>query len=251
MARALLVIDVQREYFDGALPITHPAGHLETILSVMDAASSARVPTAVIRHHQADPESPIFRLHSEMWQLHPEVARRPHDVLIDKQLPGSFTNTRLGEWLESLNADTVTIAGYMTHMCCDTTARQAFHRGLRVEFLRDATGTLDLDNAGGRIKAAELQTAILASQQVFLSEVVSSEDWVNRIRHWHDSLDRSTWSPGGAREGRAQVEFVSSDAPKVRLRSCQVGRLPASITSEQAVGIATGWCRATPGLAGR
>jgi nicotinamidase-related amidase len=148
----------------------------------MDAATEARVPIAVIRHHQADPESPIFRLNSEMWQLHPEVARRPHDVLIDKQLPGSFTNTGLGDWLKTVNADTITIAGYMTHMCCDTTARQAFHRGLRVEFLRDATGTLDLDNAGGRIKAAELQTAILASQQMFLSEVVSSGDWVNRIR---------------------------------------------------------------------
>ena len=36
MTRALLVIDVQNEYFTGALPITHPAGHLEQILNVMD-----------------------------------------------------------------------------------------------------------------------------------------------------------------------------------------------------------------------
>ena len=61
MSRALLIIDVQREYFDGALPISHPSGHLENILQVMDWATEAKVPTAVIRHHQADPESPIFR----------------------------------------------------------------------------------------------------------------------------------------------------------------------------------------------
>jgi nicotinamidase-related amidase len=30
----------------------------------------------------------------------------------------------------------------MSHMCCDTTARQAAHLGLTVEFLGDATGTL-------------------------------------------------------------------------------------------------------------
>ena len=36
---ALLVIDVQNEYFTGALPITHPAGHLDQILKVMDAAA--------------------------------------------------------------------------------------------------------------------------------------------------------------------------------------------------------------------
>lgn len=154
--RALLVIDVQREYFDGALPISYPNGHLDQILRVMDEAAKAGVPTAVIRHHQADPQSPIFRLHSDMWQLHSEVEQRPRDVLIDKQLPGSFTGTELDQWLKSVGADTVTISGYMTHMCCDTTARQAFHRGYQVEFLKDATGTLDVANAAGTATAQEL-----------------------------------------------------------------------------------------------
>jgi hypothetical protein len=48
MSRALLVIDVQNEYFTGALPITHPAGHLEQILKVMDAAAG-RIPTVVVQ----------------------------------------------------------------------------------------------------------------------------------------------------------------------------------------------------------
>ena len=181
MSRALLVIDVQREYFDGALPITHPAGHLEKILQVMDEAVQAGVPTAVVRHHQADPESPMFRLNSDMWQLHPEIEQRPRDVLIDKQLPGSFTNTNLGEWLKSVGADTVSISGYMTHMCCDTTARQAFHRGYKVEFLRDATGTLDVENEAGAAKAEQLQTSILVAQQMFISEVIPTTDWIARL----------------------------------------------------------------------
>ncbi len=181
MKRALLVIDVQREYFDGALPITHPSGHLENILSVMDRAAESEIPTAVIRHHQADPESPIFRLNSEMWELHDAVAERPRDVLIDKQLPGSFTKTGLGDWLQSVQADTVSIAGYMTHMCCDTTARQAFHRGYKVEFLRDATGTLTVDNDAGKATAEELQNSILVAQQMFISEVIGNKEWMDRI----------------------------------------------------------------------
>ena len=181
MKRALLVIDVQREYFDGALPITHPSGHLENILSVMDRAAESEIPTAVIRHHQADPESPIFRLNSEMWELHDAVAERPRDVLIDKQLPGSFTKTGLDDWLQSVQADTVSIAGYMTHMCCDTTARQAFHRGYKVEFLRDATGTLTVDNDAGKATAEELQNSILVAQQMFISEVIGNKEWIERI----------------------------------------------------------------------
>ncbi|MBV8318891.1 MAG: cysteine hydrolase, partial [Planctomycetaceae bacterium] len=43
MKRALLVIDVQNEYFTGALPITHPAGHLGNILRVMDASRESGV----------------------------------------------------------------------------------------------------------------------------------------------------------------------------------------------------------------
>ena len=58
MSRALLVIDVQNEYFTGTLPITHPAGHLERILRVMDAAAG-RIPTVVVQHHAEG--RPIFR----------------------------------------------------------------------------------------------------------------------------------------------------------------------------------------------
>lgn len=181
MSRALLVIDVQREYFDGALPISHPAGHLENILRVMDQASERNIPTAVVRHHQAYPNSPIFRKGTEMWQLHPEVERRPRDILIDKQLPGSFTGTGLADWLEQHGIETISISGYMTHMCCDTTARQAFHRGYKVEFLRDATGTLTVENEAGKATAEELQKSILVAQQMFISEVIASDQWASRI----------------------------------------------------------------------
>jgi nicotinamidase-related amidase len=181
MKRALLVIDVQREYFDGALPITHPVGHLGMILRVMDAARRAELPTAVVRHHQPDPNSPIFRRDSDMWQLHPEVADRPRDLLIDKQLPGSFTGTGLDEWLKRLQIETVAIVGYMTQMCCDTTARQAFHNGYRVEFLSDATGTLPVQNQAGAVTAEELHRSTLVAQQMFISDVTDSDEWLARL----------------------------------------------------------------------
>lgn len=181
MSRALLIIDVQKEYFDGALPITHPAGHLSQILKVMDEAADANVPTAVIRHHQADPASPIFCQGSDMWQLHDEVECRPRDILIDKQLPGAFTKTELETWLQKVKADVVCIAGYMTHMCCDTTARQAFHKGYKVEFLSDATGTLTIENEAGRATAEELQKSILVAQQMFISEVLNTDSWLDRL----------------------------------------------------------------------
>jgi nicotinamidase-related amidase len=108
MSRALLVIDVQNEYFTGALPITHPVGHLERILAVMDAAAG-KVPVVVVQHHSDG--LPIFRKGSPEWELHTEVARRPHDLLIQKSLLGSFTGTPLEEWLRDRGIMTVSIAG--------------------------------------------------------------------------------------------------------------------------------------------
>lgn len=181
MSRALLVIDVQNEYFPGgALPITHPVGHLEAILKVMDAAHG-KMPVVVVQHHFPSDGLPIFRYGSAGWELHAEVARRPRDLLVEKQLPGSFTNTPLESWLRERGIDTVTIAGYMTHMCCDTTAREAVHRGLTVEFLSDATGTLPISNKAGTVTAEELQRSILCAQQMLLSDVIDTREWLGRI----------------------------------------------------------------------
>ncbi len=178
-SRALLVIDVQNEYFTGALPITHPAGNFDRILQVMDAASENGVPVVVVQHSMT--EGPVFRKGSSMWELHPQVAERPRDLLLDKSLPGSFTHTQLEDWLRKRGIDTVTIAGYMTHMCCDTTARQSAHLGFKTEFLSDATGTLDISNPGGEATAEEIQRAILCAQQQFLSEVMPASEWIAKL----------------------------------------------------------------------
>ena len=136
---------------------------------------------SVVRHHQLQADAPFFRKGSTEWQLHAEVVRRPSDMLIDKNLPGSFTGTGLEQWLKSAGIGTLSICGYMTHMCCDTTARQAMHHGYKVEFLSDATGTLPVANSAGAVTAEELQRATLCAQQMFISEVLDTAAWQDRI----------------------------------------------------------------------
>ncbi len=182
MNRALLVIDAQNEYFEGGqLPVTHPHDHLANVLRSMDAAREAGVPVVVVQHHFPQPERPFFQKGTPGWELHPEVAGRPRDFHVEKSLPGSFTGTDLEAWLRGREIDTVTVAGYMTHMCCDTTARQAAHRGLKVEFLSDATGTLPLKNSAGEVTAEELHRSTLCAQQMMISEVIDTDGWLARL----------------------------------------------------------------------
>lgn len=179
MKRALLVIDVQNEYFTGMLPVTHPAGSLENVVKAMKAASASGIQVVVVRHTVAD--RPVFRKGSPEWALHPEVANLSCDLLLEKSLPGSFTGTELESWLREWDIDTVTISGYMTQMCCDTTARQAFHRGFGVEFLSDATGTLAIANDAGSVTAEELHRSILVTQGMLFSKVMTTEVWISGL----------------------------------------------------------------------
>ena len=181
MKRALLVIDVQNEYFPGgAMPITYPENSLRRITEAMDGAAEAAIPIVVIQHTEG-PESTSFAKGSKGWRLKGEVDVRKRSVVIEKAMPGAFTNTQLEPWLRQNAIDTIVVAGYMTQMCCDTTAREASHRGFGVEFLSDATGTLDQENSAGRVSAADLHRAILVTQQSSFSKVLSTEAWIDSL----------------------------------------------------------------------
>lgn len=182
MKRALLVIDVQNEYFPGgALPITHPKDHLANILLAMNEAHKKKVPVVVVQHTFLQPEMPFFQRETPTWRLHSEVADRPRDHFVEKNYPGSFTGTDLESWLRGRDIDTVTVAGYMSHGCCDTTARQAMHLNFNVEFLADATGTLPLKNEAGAVTADEMHRAILVAQQMLFSKVMTTQEWLAKI----------------------------------------------------------------------
>jgi nicotinamidase-related amidase len=176
---ALIVIDVQEEYFSGKLPIVSSdrMESLRRIGDAMDAASSSGVPVIVVRH-TSKPGSGVFDPDLPTWALRPEVADRPYDVLIDKRLPGSFTGTDLEAVLREAGADRVTIAGYMTNVCCDTTARQALHLGLGAELLADAVGTPDMPGPNrGVVAAADLHTAALTTLGFIGVGIASAETW--------------------------------------------------------------------------
>ena len=177
---ALIVIDVQEEYFSGALQIEHPerTASLAHIGEAMDAATRNGDAVVVIRQNGP---GDLFATGSPTWTVRPEVLGRHHDVLIDKTLPGAFTGTSLEQWLAARDIGHVTIAGYMTNVCCDTTARQAFHLGLGVTFLHDATGVPAMPGVDGApIAAPRLHEAALAALGMIGIELASTREWIER-----------------------------------------------------------------------
>ena len=166
LARAgLVLIDVQREYFAEGGPLRIPDGPvvLARLRQLVEAAREAHLPIIHIRHEEA-PGAPVFAADGPLVETMPDVAPQGLEPVVTKHSPGSFTNTELSDVLNQFGVRRLVIGGFMTHMCCDTTARQAVERGLEVIFLTDGTATRDLALRDRKVSADDIQAATLAAQ---------------------------------------------------------------------------------------
>lgn len=181
--RALLVIDVQNEYFTGDFQIEYPPTtiSLNNIGLAMDAASAAGVPVIVVQHDMPE-GAPIFSRGTLGWQLHPEIAKRPADHHIIKSMASSFTGTDLAQWLSAKGIDTLTVVGYMTHNCDAATIYHASHAGLKVEVLEDATGSLPYENAAGKASAEEIHRVFCTVFHSSFAAVTSTKNWIAAVK---------------------------------------------------------------------
>lgn len=181
--RALIVIDVQNEYFTGKLGISYPdpAITLPNVGRAMDAAGAAGIPVVVVQHI-TPPGTPIFAEGSHGAALHPSIAERPRDHLISKQLASAFTDTGLADWLRARDIDTVSIVGYMTHNCDAATVLHASHDGWQVELLGDASGSLPYRNRAGSASAEEIHRVFTVVMQTGFAAVVTTDDWIAAVQ---------------------------------------------------------------------
>jgi nicotinamidase-related amidase len=181
--RALIVIDVQREYVDGALPIAFPplAESLPNIAAAIEAAQAAAVPVVLVQHVDAA-DSPVFAAGSRGAQLHDTVAEVRPELLLTKETVSCFGTGALAPFLAERGIDTLTIAGFMTQHCDESTARDAADLGLAVELLADASGTLPLTAPAGSLSAQEVHERTLVVLGAGFVSVATTAAWTAAVR---------------------------------------------------------------------
>ncbi|MBI4592862.1 MAG: cysteine hydrolase [Candidatus Rokubacteria bacterium] len=176
---ALIVIDAQQEYFAPGGRIVLPDGpHAVTqIARALRWARAETVPVVHVVHESRRPGSPIFVPGSPALAVHPAAGPAPGEPVITKHLPGSFTGTTLEQTLRERGIEGVVLAGFMTQMCVDTTARQAAHLGFTVTVLADATAAMDVTGPDGQVIAHDqVHRTHLGSLSGFLAEIRRTAD---------------------------------------------------------------------------
>jgi bifunctional isochorismate lyase/aryl carrier protein len=151
-ATALLAIDVQRYFTD---PTSHAcvpgaAGILARIGRLADAFSAGGLPIFFTRHTNADENAGLLArwwddliLDGSLLADLSEVIDTSRGAVVPKTQYDAFHGTELGEILREREITRLVIVGFVTHLCCETTARSAFVRGFDVTFPVDATATYD------------------------------------------------------------------------------------------------------------
>jgi nicotinamidase-related amidase len=159
---ALILIDAQREYTEGALVLDHIAAAVAEARKVLDLARAKGAPVFHIVHH-GPAGGAIFASDGPLAEIVPELAPLAGEAIVVKTLPNSFAGTGLAEKIAATGRKELIVVGFMTHMCVSTTVRAALELGFRTTVVANACATRPLPVLGGVVDAATLHRAELAA----------------------------------------------------------------------------------------
>lgn len=161
-ASTLVLIDCQNTYTRGVMELEGVQAALDEAAALLERARSAGIPVIHIQHDDG-PDS-LYDITGESGAIVPRVAPRDGEPVVVKNYPNAFVQTDFDERLKSVNAQNLIIAGFMTHMCVNSTARGAFNLGYGPTVVAAATATRSLPGVDGPdVPAATLQVASLAA----------------------------------------------------------------------------------------
>ena len=158
----LVLVDAQNTYRSGLLALDGIEAALDECARLLARARALGTPVIHIQH-DSGPGSP-FDIRAEIGAIADKVAPRDGETVIVKRLPNAFVGTDLDERLKALDKRKLIVAGFMSHMCINSTARGAYSLGYEVTVPAAATATRSLPApGGGTVAAATLQTSALAA----------------------------------------------------------------------------------------
>jgi nicotinamidase-related amidase len=178
MNQALLIIDIQNDYFPGGAMelVGSPAAGAQAGKLLQAFRQKAR-PVIHMQHISTRPGATFFLPNTSGVQIHESAAPKAGETVFQKNYPNSFRETPLLEHLRKNQITQLVIAGMMTQMCIDTTTRAAADLGFQCVLAHDACATKSLSFGGVTVSAENVQTAFLAALNGLFARVLSTDEF--------------------------------------------------------------------------
>jgi nicotinamidase-related amidase len=177
MTRALLIIDIQRDYFPGgAHPLAEPEAAAANAGRVLAAFRAAGEPVVHVQHVWDAPDAAYLRPGTAGFEIHDAVKPEGAEPVVRKSAPNGFVGTGLEEELRGRGVDALVVAGMMSSMCVDATVRAAVDLGFEAAVVHDACAAPDLDYGGETIPGRTVHAAFMAALGDGYASLVAADD---------------------------------------------------------------------------
>ena len=179
MKRALLLVDIQNDYFTGGamqlVGMEAAAGKASALLQHFREQSE---PVYHVQHLSKRAGATFFLPGTKGAEIHPAVEPLSAEAVVTKYFPNSFRGTNLLDLLKKDGIEHLVICGAMSQMCIDATTRAAFDLGFKCTVVEDACATRNLTFKGEVVPAWAVHGAFMAAFQGIYAEVVSAGDFL-------------------------------------------------------------------------
>ncbi len=185
MKSALVMIDIQNEYFPGgACELFQPEQAAAKAKLILEYFRKHDMPVCHIQHISNYPGAATYLEGSRGAQIHSAVAPIENEKVFIKHAPSSFFQTGLADALLKQEINNLIVCGMMSHMCVDTTVRAAKDYGFTVSVIDDAVTTMDLTRNGSIIPAQTVHDVMMASLSGVFAKVISADEFLNNTKEY-------------------------------------------------------------------
>ena len=177
MQKALLIVDVQNDYFEGGKSeLYKPQNALINIEKALKFFREKSQLVIHVQHINTRAGATFFLPGTDGVSIHKNLTPLNNETLIVKHAPNSFLNTKLAAILQEHKVSELIICGMMTHMCIDTTTRACMDYGISVTLLEDACTTKNLVFHDKTIAAETVQEVFMASLNGIFAKVIKTSE---------------------------------------------------------------------------
>jgi len=179
MKQALLLIDLQNDYFEGGtMTLVNSDKASENAKRLLDKFRKENLPVIHIQHIATRPDATFFLSDTFGAEIHKNVQPTVDEKVIIKHFPNSFRETELLGYLKEKEITDLIICGMMTHMCIDATTRAAKDFEYNCTLVGDACTTRNLEINGEKVKATDVHNAFLAALNSTYAAVTTTREYL-------------------------------------------------------------------------
>ena len=180
MKEALLLIDIQNDYFPGGkMELVGMEEAAKKAAELLNAFRTAGKPVFFIRHLSTRPDATYLIPGTRGTDISSNVSPLTDETIIEKHFPNSFLQTELLSALKESNITDLVICGAMSHMCIDTTVRAAKELGFKCVLVANACATRNLMSGDEILPAQTVHAVFMAALDGMFATVMTADEYLS------------------------------------------------------------------------